>query len=256
MKVKRKVVEDNYKARSTPLVRLPEEPEGCPPRLPDGDPAPADGSLPASALAPARGARRSASTCTCRSARCAAATATSTPTPADELGGVPARPGRRTPTRRSPRSGSPRRCWATATCRSRRCSSAAARRPCCRRPTSSGCSRAVDDEFGLGRRRRGDHRGEPGQRRRRASWRELRDGGFTRISFGMQSAVPHVLAAARPHPRPGAGAAGGAVGPGGRVRAGQPRPHLRHAGGVARRLAAGRSTPRSPASPTTCGRTR
>ena len=45
------------------------------------------------------------------------------------------------------------------------------------------------------------------------------------------------------------------LGPGRRA-GGQPRPDLRHAGGVARRLADARSTRRSPASPTTSPRTR
>ena len=50
------------------------------PRLPDGEPAPADGALPARALAGAGDAAVRASTSTCRSARAAAATATSTRT--------------------------------------------------------------------------------------------------------------------------------------------------------------------------------
>ena len=64
----------------------------------------------------------------------------------------------------------------------------------------------------------------------------LAAGGFTRVSVGMQSAVPHVLARSsapttrtawrRPWP-----ARGGRPGD-------ERRPHLRHAGGVARRLAA------------------
>ena len=69
------------------------------------------------------------------------------------------------------------------------------------------------------------------------SLRELADGGFTRVSVGMQSAVPHVLAHPRPHPRPRQRRARRRGHPGGR-HAGQRRPHLRHAGGVARRLAA------------------
>ena len=43
------------------------------------------------------------------------------------------------------------------------------------------------------RRRRGDHRVEPGQRRPRPTLAALREGGVNRVSFGMQSAVPHVL---------------------------------------------------------------
>ncbi len=64
----------------------------------------------------------------------------------------------------------------------------------------------------------------------------LREAGFNRISFGMQSAVDHVLTRPRPHPRPGPGARRRGVGARGRLRAGQPRPDLRHAGGVAGRL--------------------
>ena len=49
----------------------------------------------------------------------------------------------------------------------------------------------------------------PPRRTRTASTRlpsaALREAGITRISFGMQSAVPHVLADAGPHPRPGPG---------------------------------------------------
>ena len=66
---------------------------------------------------------------------------------------------------------------------------------------------------------------------------ELRDGGFNRVSFGMQSAVPSGAGRARPHARPRPGAAGGRLGARGGLRAGQPGPDLRHAGGVARRLA-------------------
>ena len=65
----------------------------------------------------------------------------------------------------------------------------------------------------------------------------LREAGFTRVSFGMQSAVPHVLAALDRTHDPGASPRGGRRARGGGLRARQPRPHLRHAGGVARRLA-------------------
>ena len=75
----------------------------------------------------------------------------------------------------------------------------------------------VRDGFGLAPGRRGHHRGEPGQRRPRRRSSQLAAAGFTRVSFGMQSAVPHVLADAGPHPRPGAGAAGRRVGAGRRA---------------------------------------
>ena len=51
-------------------------------------------------------------------------------------------------------------------------------------------------------RRGGDHRGQPRLGLGRVA-RELAAGGFTRVSFGMQSAVPHVLRDPRPDPRPG-----------------------------------------------------
>ena len=46
----------------------------------------------------------------------------------------------------------------------------------------------------------------------------LREAGFTRISFGMQSAVPHVLATLDRVHSPGPAAAGGRRGQGGRLR--------------------------------------
>ena len=64
---------------------------------------------------------------------------------------------------------------------------------------------------------------------------ELREGGIDRISFGMQSDVPRILAVLTA-PTTRAGAGGGRVGARGRLRAGQPGPDLRHAGGVAGRL--------------------
>ena len=70
----------------------------------------------------------------------------------------------------------------------------------------------------------------------------LRAAGYTRISLGMQSAAPHVLAVLdrTPHPGPRGGRRAG--GAGGRVRARQPRPDLRHAGGDRRRLRRARWT--------------
>ena len=58
---------------------------------------------------------------------------------------------------------------------------------------------------------------------------ELREAGFTRVSFGMQSASSHVLQDPRSpaHARPRL--AGGEGGDRGRVRARQSRPDLRHA---------------------------
>ena len=76
----------------------------------------------------------------------------------------------------------------------------------------------------------------------------LADAGFTRVSFGMQSAVPHVLKVLDRTHDPEPGAAGGAVGARGRAR-GQPRPDLRHAGGVDGGLAVLAWRPRSSYAP-------
>ena len=46
----------------------------------------------------------------------------------------------------------------------------------------------------------------------RESLQVLADGGFTRVSIGMQSAVPHVLEDPGPHAQPRAGRHGGALG--------------------------------------------
>ena len=176
--------------------------------LPDGDPAPADGSLPGvGARRPGRRGR-SGSTCTCRSARCAAATATSTPTPPSELGRRgPAPRGRRTPTPRSPRSGWPAGCSATRDLPvSTRSSSAAARRRCCR-PADLAADRcaAIDDEFGLAAGAEVTTEANPDSVDRRRPRRAAR----RRASPGSRSACsprsPHVLRGARPHPRPARG---------------------------------------------------
>ena len=141
--------------------------------------------------------------------------------------------GRRTPPPRSPRSGWLVGCSGTGTCRSRRSSSAAVPLPCSARPTWARC---VDGDR---RRVRAGSRA-PRSRPRptptastRPTWSQLREGGLNRISFGMQSAVDHVLKRPRPHPRPAPRARGRGLGPGGRLRAGEPGPDLRHAGGVA-----------------------
>ncbi len=72
----------------------------------------------------------------------------------------------------------------------------------------------------------------------------LREGGINRISFGMQSSVSHVLKVLDRTHDPERSAACRGVGTAGRVRAGQPRPHLRHTGGDAGRL--GRISRRGP----------
>ncbi len=85
---------------------------------------------------------------------------------------------------------------------------------------------------GPGARRRGDHRGEPGFRHARSPSQLLADAGFTRVSFGMQSAVPHVLKVLDRTHTPSRVPAGGAVGAGGRARR-EPGPDLRDAGRIA-----------------------
>ena len=181
--------------------------DGMPGALPDGEPVPADGSLPAAALRGRRRGAASASTCTCRSAPAAAATATSTPTPPTELGG-----------------GASRAAYADTVLAEL---ALAAR-------VLGGAAPPVDTVFfgggtptllppddlarildgdrqdvRPGRRRRGHHRGQPRVGRRRRRCGALRAAGFTRISLGMQSAAPHVLARAGPpaHRRAGRAAA-------------------------------------------------
>ena len=178
---------------------------------------------------------RSASTCTCRSAPSGAATATSTPTRRPSSAAAARR--RRTPGTRSPR-------WSTP-------------------PRSLGPDRPAGLDRVL-RRRHPDpaagRRPGPDPRRDRATpsgWRPgaevtteanpdsvtpeglaaLREAGFTRVSFGMQSAVPHVLQVLERTHDPANVAPRSRLGAGGRLRAGEPRPDLRHAGGVGRGLA-------------------
>ena len=181
------------------------------PPSPDGDPAPADGSLPASALAglgqrpfgvyvhvpfcaePLRLLRLQH--LHRRRARAAARRL--------------ARVVRRHRARRA--AGSPRRVLGDARRPGRRrCSSAAAPRPCCPPTTWPGSSTAIDDEFGLAAGRRGDHRGQPRDGRPPRSLEALRAAGFTRISLRACSPrAPHVLAVLDRTHDPGRAAAGG-----------------------------------------------
>ena len=79
----------------------------------------------------------------------------------------------------------------------------------------------------------------------RPSSRRTAAAGVNRLSFGVQSMAPHVLAAlGRTHDPANVDARGRARARR-RLRAHQRRPHLRHAGRDARRLAARRSTARS-----------
>ena len=84
--------------------------------------------------------------------------------------------------------------------------------------------------------RRGHGRGEPRDRSTAAGSRALRAAGATRLSLGMQSASPHVLATLERRHTPGARRRGGAAGARGRLRARVARPHLRHAGRARRGL--------------------
>ena len=125
---------------------------------------------------------------------------------------------------------------ARATCRCRRSSSAAARRPC---STPADLAAVLDGDrrrVRPRRRRRGHHRGQPGQRDARGRWPSC----GRRASPGSPSACsrrcPHVLATLDRTHDPERVPAGGRLGAGGRLRPGQPRPDLRHAGGVARGL--------------------
>ena len=198
------------------------------------------------------------STCTCRSARRGAATATSTPTPRPSSG----EPGRRrapratpTPRRRTSRRASRRRCWGRRGARSSTVFFGGGT------PTLLPPADLVG-MLGADPRRPSGWSRAPRSRPSRtptastsADLEQLREGGINRISFGMQSSVSHVLKVLdRTHdperlPRVVEWARAGGL------RAGQPRPHLRHAGGDAGRL--GRIAGRGPflSSPTTSRRT-
>ena len=64
-----------------------------------------------------------------------------------------------------------------------------------------------------------------------------RTAGYTRVSLGMQSVAPHVLAVLDRVHSPGRALDAAREAPRRRLRPRQPRPHLRHAGGVRRRPA-------------------
>src|SRR5262249_18934194 len=146
------------------------------------------------------GASRSASMCMCRSARPGAATATSTPIPPPNSAAGPA--ARPTPARRTPGPG-PR---------------GASARPVPPEAATVFCGggtptllppahlaqilRAIDGEFGLAPGCEVTVEANPETVDER-SLAQLRAGGVTRISLGMQSAVPHVLAVLDRVHRPG-----------------------------------------------------
>ena len=210
-----------------------------PPRLPAPWPAyPQETPRRPTARCPPRrwrasGRGRSGSTCTCRSARRAAATATSTRT--SRASAAPSRP-----------AATSRPCWPRSTSR-RGCSAPALPRVDTvffggGTPTLLPAGdlirilRRIDERFGLDARRRGHHRGQPRVGRSREA------GGVARGRLHAPLARDAERGAARAgDPRPRAlarpPAAGGRRGARRRLRAGQPRPDLRHAGRDRRRLA-------------------
>ena len=202
---------------------------GMPSTLPDGEPSRPTARCPA-ARWPRVGARGfgvyvHVPFCASRCGYCDFNTYT-----AAELGGGGAR--RRTPTRCWPSSTWPRGCW---TAPRRRVRHRVRRRrhadPARRRTSSAGI---LDGD-------RHDVRAWPPDAEVTteanpesvdpASLRALRAAGFTRISLGMQSAAPHVLALLDRRHTPGRAARPPRRGPRGRVRPRQPGPDLRHAGG-------------------------
>ena len=166
----------------------------CRPRSPKVTLRRATGPLPASALE-GLGTRPfgfyvHVPFCTVRCGYCDFNTYTSV-----DLGRTPTSPaprGRRTPTRRSPRSGSPGGCSGTSTCPSTRSSSAGVRRPCCRPADLTRIVAAIGEEFGLAAGAEVTTESNPDSVDA-GDLARLREGGINRVSFGMQSAVPHVL---------------------------------------------------------------
>ena len=160
--------------------------------LPLGDPAPSDGLLPGQART---GAEHVPSGCTCtsRSAPSAAATATSTPTRPPSWAAAR----RRTPTPAPPcrKWTSPPRPDGTPGLPDRPLSTVFFGGGTPTLLPAEDLARilaAAIARVGPGARRRGHHRSQPGLRHAGVP-AVLADAGFTRVSFGMQSAVPHVL---------------------------------------------------------------
>ena len=86
--------------------------------------------------------------------------------------------------------------------RSRPSSSAAARPRCCRAADLVRCVDGIRDGFGLAPDAEVTTEANPDSVTA-GGLEALAAGGFTRVSIGMQSAVPHVLRDPRAHPRPG-----------------------------------------------------
>ena len=161
------------------------------PRLPDGDPAPETGELPPEALATL--ARLAARDLRARAVLRGALRLLRL----QHLHADRARPGRldRDLRRLGPGRARPRRagCSAPAPARSTPSSSAAARPRCCRRPTSCGASTASGSGSGSAPDAEVTTEANPDSVTA-ADLEVLAAGGFTRVSIGMQSVVPHVLA--------------------------------------------------------------
>ena len=170
---------------------------------------------------------------TSRSVRRGAATATSTPTPPGSWVGRRRRAGwpRCAPSWRWPRAS-----WAT--CRSTPSSSAAARRRCWAATGLAAVLDVVRDNFALARRRRGDHRGQPRVHVAGALRRASAPPATPGCHWACSRSAPAVLRMLDRIHSPGRAAAGRSRGAGRRLRAPQPRPDLRHAGGERRRPAA------------------
>ena len=150
-----------------------------------------------------------------------------------------------------------RRVLGDAAARCRRCSSAAARRRCSPPATSAGCCAAIGDGVRAGAGRRGHHRGQPRLGDAAGTSRSCARPASTASRFGMQLRRRRTCwppSTARTPPAGWPTAVGWARAAGFDQR--QPRPDLRHAGGVAGRLAASLDAAICPASPTTSSRTR
>ena len=155
-------------------------------RLPDGDPAPADGALPSGALASlaerAFGVYVHVPFCTARCGYCDFNVYVEPDLRPGFVDGV------RAELELAARTlGRPAR-------RRRPCSSAAARRRCSRPADVAAILRAVDDQIGIASGAEVTIEGNP-ESVDAAKLAALREAGVTAISLGMQSAQPHVLRA-------------------------------------------------------------
>ena len=209
-----------------------------PSALPEGEPAPADGSLPASRRWPGVGERPfgvyvHVPFCTVRCGYCDFNTYTSPTRDGHRRAGRLPDDVRRGRGRGGPAGAAgarrPRRAGRDGLLRRRHADPAQPGRP------RVGAGARSTREFGLAPGAEVTTEANPDSVTK-ADLVALREAGFTRISFGMQSAVDHVLTVLDRTHDPAAGARRRRLGAGGRLRAGQPGPDLRHAGGVAGRL--------------------